>query len=1374
MMPIIKHFDPVMGIDIHIVTIPPVGPVPIPHPHIALVLDPMDYIPIIGATVLVGGIPRGTAGTSGKVIPHIPMGGPFVKPPMNEDEIFMGSATVLADGSPLSFTALPVLGCQDIGMISPIRLKKPKKTYGMVLPTSIVMGIPAGMPVLVGGPPTIDMMAMAMKVGFAALGKAMKKLRALQKRSARFKKLSKAVHERAKKIMDKLGVPPNIRNKVHKAICTVTGHPVDVAAGKLFTDAVDFTLPGPIPFKWERTWFSTSIYQGPLGHGWHHNYDLALMEENGAVAIRLADGRPVAFPVVTGDEVSFNRDERLWLSRDGGGQNNGSGRGYALRTCEGEIYYFHPSKQHPSLFNLTAVGHKAVFERILFYYDTQNRLSQIVDCAGRVIQLEYNRFNQIAKIHLPHPAEADKTFCAVQCYYENNNLVRVDDALGQPWNYAYQNHVLVQETYRNGLNFYFRFDEYGPAGRCIETWGDEGIYYRSIRYDLDNNITYVRDSLGCVTEYHHDLILPHKIIDPLKHATSITYNAHGQIVNQTNPLGYKTCIAYDDFGYAVETTFADGSAIKQVYDLMQNLIYLEDAAGGTWKFEYDENNHLINEVNPLGHGTRYSYQGSQIYCVQDAAENRYYFSYDDQFNLIALRDSQGVGVSWQYDLHGHLIVATDPLGNSRQFDHDLLGRVIRVCEPDGDVRMLNYDALSNLTLLRDKNYDVQFQYQGLGRLVGRSQGGVEVVFRYDTEEQLVAIENQHGSVYQFEYDAAGNIIAEQGFDGLVRRFVRDALGRAHKILRPDRRFSVYRYDEMDRVIETHHSSGERETFSYRSDGALLTANNSESRLEFERDILGNIIKEVRDGKYSITSCYDVLGNRTEITSSLGYHQIINRTPRGDVQSVAAGYVKRFVTDFARNEWGQEIQRNMPGGIKSRWRRDKLGRPTEHIISGDSMAYSQKTYVWGLNDRLLKIVDAIKREAHFYHDVFGNLTAAQYSDQPLELRMPDAVGNLFRDQSRQDREYGRAGQLLSKRDQAGVTRYQYDAEGNLIAKIAPNGDCCRYSWNGAGLLVAVMRPDDTLVTFAYDALGRRISKSHAGKVTRWIWDGNNPLHELVEFLPNTGIKQPERLQNSSFVPEEKGVALQPLQAQAPPSVPTEETQNLTTWVFEPDSFAPMGKLQGESYFPIVVDYLGVPLAMFDPDGQKVWSAELSVWGELSNIKGDRHTCPFRWPGQYEDEETGLYYNRFRYYDPEMGSYVSQDPVGLEGNNPNLYGYVYDPLVEVDVDGLNCIPRFNPMKQFDYSKGGRMSVFKHILQRHRNRTKYPDVSKFMSDSPRQIKRLIEEGLKTGTVNTADKSVVATFARNIGHDIDGKPTNKMIMFFDDNGWIRTAFPL
>ena len=64
------------------------------------------------------------------------------------------------------------------------------------------------------------------------------------------------------------------------------------------------------------------------------------------------------------------------------------------------------------------------------------------------------------------------------------------------------------------------------------------------------------------------------------------------------------------------------------------------------------------------------------------------------------------------------------------------------------------------------------------------------------------------------------------------------------------------------------------------------------------------------------------------------------------------------------------------------------------------------------------------------------------------------------------------------------------------------------------------------------------------------------------------------------------------------------------------------------------------------------------------------CPFRYQGQYEDEETGLYYNRFRYYDPSTGAYISQDPIGLAGGNPTLYGYVSDTNSWVDTLGLEC--------------------------------------------------------------------------------------------------------
>ena len=76
----------------------------------------------------------------------------------------------------------------------------------------------------------------------------------------------------------------------------------------------------------------------------------------------------------------------------------------------------------------------------------------------------------------------------------------------------------------------------------------------------------------------------------------------------------------------------------------------------------------------------------------------------------------------------------------------------------------------------------------------------------------------------------------------------------------------------------------------------------------------------------------------------------------------------------------------------------------------------------------------------------------------------------------------------------------------------------------------------------------------------------------------------------------------------------------------------------------------------------------------NRKGNNNSSfiPFKYQGQYEDVETGLYYNRFRYYEPNTGTYISQDPIGLAGNNPMLYGYVNDINTHLDVLGLTIIP------------------------------------------------------------------------------------------------------
>jgi len=115
-----------------------------------------------------------------------------------------------------------------------------------------------------------------------------------------------------------------------------------------------------------------------------------------------------------------------------------------------------------------------------------------------------------------------------------------------------------------------------------------------------------------------------------------------------------------------------------------------------------------------------------------------------------------------------------------------------------------------------------------------------------------------------------------------------------------------------------------------------------------------------------------------------------------------------------------------------------------------------------------------------------------------------------------------------------------------------------------------------------------------------------------------------------------------------------------------------------------DHLGTPRAMYDERGSESWAAETDTYGALRDVRGTRSACPFRFPGQYEDAETGLYYNRFRYYDPEAGGYVSQDPIGLAGGTA-LHAYAVDPNTGIDALGLSeacgaIVPYYPPNDGF----------------------------------------------------------------------------------------------
>ncbi len=716
------------------------------------------------------------------------------------------------------------------------------------------------------------------------------------------------------------------------------------------------------------------------------------------------------------------------------------------------------------------------------------------------------------------------------------------------------------------------------------------------------------------------------------------------------------------------------------------------------RYDYSPEGDLVATTDVLGRAASLS-AAKRMVGFTDPASGQTTLEYDRQGLLVGMRMPNGAQTRWRYDRLGRCIEAIDTKGNRERREFDLAGHILRVDVPDGNVRKLGYDAEGNVVAVKDQHYDVRFAYQGMGRLASRTQEGTTVAFEYDSEESLVAIHNEAGAVYRFTLDKAGNVKEESGFDGLLRKYGRDKAGRVLTVERPDERATEYSYDTGGRVVAVKYSDGTGEEYGYRPDGALMAAINAAAAVKFERDALGRIVKEVQ-GEDTVESAFDLLGLRSRMKTSKGHVLEIARNLVGDVVGMKAGggplapgsasaaqaALPPWEARFTRDQLGLEVERTLPGGVRARWERDSVGRPVKHEIWSGTTIVSAQSYTWEPNDRLKMIVDALRGPVQYRHDGLGNLIGAAYADDKIDLRMPDAVGNLFKTTDKKDRKYGPAGQLSESRGPDGVTKYEYDPEGNLAKKILPDGGEWKYEWSGAGMLAKVIRPDGKTVEFGYDALGRRVWKKYGAKTTKWIWDGNVPVHEWVEVDPSVAAppSQQEAVEWETGLTARKFMLTKRF-AQGPPlSDPLSHwerarvRENATgtaaapiTWVFEPESFAPLAKLTATERFGIVTDHLGTPTAMIDERGKTVWGADIGVYGDLRNVVGEKAACPFRWPGQYEDEETGLYYNRFRYYDPGAGEYASQDPIGLRGGF-HFASYANDPLTLTDPLGLSCLP------------------------------------------------------------------------------------------------------
>jgi RHS repeat-associated protein len=322
----------------------------------------------------------------------------------------------------------------------------------------------------------------------------------------------------------------------------------------------------------------------------------------------------------------------------------------------------------------------------------------------------------------------------------------------------------------------------------------------------------------------------------------------------------------------------------------------------------------------------------------------------------------------------------------------------------------------------------------------------------------------------------------------------------------------------------------------------------------------------------------------------------------------------------------------------------------------AIAIVNREYGYNQANDLTKVDDNRWGQTHYQHDRSARLVGAANQAQGTEQFHYDLIGQIrqkhqqaghYHPDAPEPTAFHHNAQGLPER--AGPCHYAYDQKGRVIRKTVHRKGfrpkTWYYAWNTLDQLIRVTTPTGKEWQYAYDPLGRRINKYNPQTHTshHYTWDGDVILQEII--LTGEGEAQ---------------------------------QTNITTWHHE--GFTPLIKEQQGQVYHVITDPVGTPKELLTAEGELAWSGYHQTWGQLYQTRYGRREnqtdCPIRYPGQYEDAESGLHYNRFRYYDPDIGQYLSPDPIGLEGGL-QPHAYVPDPNGWMDPLGLaGCRPVYNP--------------------------------------------------------------------------------------------------
>lgn len=1039
------------------------------------------------------------------------------------------------------------------------------------------------------------------------------------------------------------------------------GHPVDVASGTLFHELEDVEIPGRVPLVFGRRYSSAlaGVGRGMFGPGWASPFEMYLIQDLDGYRMLDADGETeIHFDdpdemVSAGDvvrdlgafcELRMEDDALVTTRWDPDSEEiarfvfrpAGDGQRWllaAIEDAEGQGLDIRRDDAH----HVTAIKQRREQRGLRLVYDEQDRVIEVY------LTVPARGWDEVGR-----QGPDDEHIALRYSYDQFGFLSEVTDALQQRCRYRYTPAgYMTREKNIGGTVYTFTYD---GQGRCVETTGEDDFGLTQLEHQPVARVTIVTDSFGHQTTFqYNDNGQVTAEISPLGNVKTSEFDEHGRLVMEVSAAGAVTSHEYDARGDRVKTTSPNGGVTRYAYNFRHQLTTVVDVEENPWVRVFDEAGRVESVANPLGQRLSYRYDvNGDLIQMENPEGGACTFGWDHLGNLCSVTDWLGNLTRHEYDREGHLIATEDPEGCRTEAKLDTLGRIRELRMPDGSRRSYTWDAFDQPTRHTDeKGAETAWRYEACGLLAEVTQPhGGKVRFLWSSiPGQLTGVINARGERYQFSYNSGGDVIRETDFAGRTLSYEHDADGHVSAIEDTAGQRTEISHNVDGTVSIISHDDGTETTFDYCKRGLLVSADNGDCAVERRFDAAGRLIYE-KQGEHEVSSEFDTLGNRV-LRDSLGLQTRFTWDANGRLTGQESNGLSPI--HFEYNAIQQECARFVNDGVRIDLRYDGRGRRIGQQVTTDSSAGSgrasvgehliHRKYSYDAASNLTAMVDQRWGTTRFTYDMVGRVLGAQLPGNLAERFQYDDSGNItaFSRQSGDvstDTESAdwqqcevASGDLLVRR---GKDTYTYDDAGRLSSRTTELGETS-YCWNRAGQLSGVTLPDGDCWEYGYDAFGRRVRKAGPEEVITFIWDGDVVLHEIRQRRDDL------------------------------------DAQQIAHYSFDPYGFDPIEKIEGKEQYLFVNDVAGNPREMVSADGQVVWSARFSAWGELLEADASQQSCDIRFQGQWHDAETGLSYNRHRYYDPGAGRFVSPDPVGLWGGL-NDYGYAPNTTGWADPYGL----------------------------------------------------------------------------------------------------------